>query len=301
MPSHHAGGALSNPLVDLRARLRGAIAQLSPAERRVAELMSSDPGRVAQMTVTEAAAQASSSPATVVRTAKRLGFDGYPQLRYALAAEAGRADSQHEAQVPGVADIVASDNAATVLAKLAAFESGQVLATAQLTSPEALEDVAGRIAGAPRCYTFGIGSSGLVAQDLVQKVTRIGLAGSAHIEHDSALVAASLLGKDDVVIAVSHSGETPSTIEPVREARSAGAFTAAITGSARSTLARTADQVLLTAGVEFGPRSAAVGSRTSQLLVVDALFVRIAQLTPESMAALQVTHDVVARARRHGR
>lgn len=288
-------------VIDVGGRLRREIPQLSPAEQKVAQLMSEDPGRVAQMTVTELAAHASVSTATVVRATKSLGFAGYPQLRYALATQAGRTDAAGAVDVPPIADILDGDGVATIVAKLAAFECNQIVATSELTSPLTLDEIAGRVAAATCCYAFGIGSSGLVAQDFIQKITRIGLTGTAQVEHDAALVTASLLGPGDIVLAVSHSGETPGTIEPVRRAQQAGAFTAALTGAPRSTLARLAEQVLLTAGVEIGLRSAAVGSRIGQLLVIDALFVRIAQLTPTASAALQNTHDVIAAARKRGR
>lgn len=264
--------------------------------------MNDDPARVSRMTVTELAERAGVSSATVIRAARRLGFDGYPHLRYALAAEAGRASSSTRPEIPKVADIVDADDPATIVGKLAAYESNQLLATAGLLSPSGIEEVSSRVVAARRHFVFGIGSSGLVAQDLAQKFGRLGLTSIASVEHDGSLVAATLLTSTDVVLAISHSGETPGTLEPARSARATGAYLAVITGSPHSTLARLGDRVLLTADVELGPRSAAVGSRTSQLLVVDALFVRAAQLAPGGAEALRATHDAIASARkRRGR
>jgi DNA-binding MurR/RpiR family transcriptional regulator len=277
------------------------LARLSPAEFRVADLVRRDPVRVAQLTVTELAEQASTSAATVVRAAKSLGYEGYPQLRFALATQAGRSAQRFDRDVPLVADIVDADDVATMLAKLARFESSQLSATAALASAAALETVATRIARAPRCCLFGVGASGLVAQDLGQKLSRIGLTVWVHAEQDAAVAAASLLGQGDVALAVSHAGETPGAYEPIRRARAAGAFTAAITADPRSTIARLVDEVLLTSGAEFGLRSAAVGSRTSQLLLVDTIFVRVAQLTPGAAAALQETYDAISATRGRSR
>lgn len=289
---------------DPGTRIREAAAQLSPAERRVARLMEENPGRIAQLTASALAGEAATSAATVVRTAKSLGFDGYPQLRVALATEAGRAHSPSgppEPQIPQVADIEAGDDVPTILAKLVAFERAQLLATAQTLSTASVEVTADHLARAGRCCVFGLGSSGLVAQDLAQKVTRIGLTAFVHTEQEAAVVAASLLGPDDVAIALSHSGETPGTVEPLRRARRSGGFTAAITSNPWSTLAEHADQVLATAGPELGRRSAAVGSRTGQLLVVDALFARVAALVPGTVTALRQTHDAIADSRSRGR
>jgi DNA-binding MurR/RpiR family transcriptional regulator len=284
------------PTIDLHARVRAVSRDLSPAERRVAELISAHPHRAAQLTVGELARQAATSAATVVRAAKSLGFGGYPQLRLALAAALAR-QPEDSVGVPLVADVAAGDSMAVILAKLAAFEREQLLATAQLTDPDELEQVALVLSRARRCCVFGVGASGLVATDLVQKITRIDLTASARLDQDAALVAASLLTSDDLAIAVSHSGESPGAVQPLRLAASRGASTAAITGAARSSLAAVADHVLLTAGREFGRRSAAVGSRTSQLLLVDALFVRVTQLAPGASRALQLTHDAVAATR----
>lgn len=276
------------------------MSHLSPAERRVARLLEQDSARVAQLTATALAREASTSAATVVRTAKSLGFEGYPQLRFALAAKAG-AETVGGADPPRVADITDDDSVPVILAKLTAFECEQITATAGIVSVGGLDETATRLSGARRCCLFGIGSSGLVAQDLAQKMTRIGLAAFVHTEHDAGLVSASLLEPGDVALAVSHSGETPGSYEPMRQARESGAFTAAITGNARSTLARQAHVVLATSGREIGRRPAAVGSRVSQLLLVDTLFVRLTQLVPGTSAALDKTHEAIIASRNRGR
>ncbi len=197
-------------MIDLGTRIRGVIPHLSPAERRVAGLLEREPARVAQLTVTELAREAATSTATVVRAAKSLGFDGYPQLRYALASQAGAHRSGTEP--PRVADITDEDGVGAILTKLAAFECEQITATADIVSASALETTAQQIARSRRCCLFGIGASALVAQDLAQKISRIGLAAFVHPEFDAAVVAASLLGPQDVAVAFSHSGETPGLV-----------------------------------------------------------------------------------------
>lgn len=296
-----AADQASPATVDLGARIRAVMVHLSPVERRIARLMEQDPGRVAQLTAAELAQEASASAATVVRAARSLGYEGYPQLRYALAIEAGRAESPAATEVPPVADVTDRDGVAVIMAKLAAFECSQIMATAELASVSAVEAAATRIARGRRCCVFGIGASGLVAQDFVQKITRIGLNAHVYTEHDAAVMAASLLGPDDSALAISHSGETPGSIEPLRRARESGAYTAAITGNPRSGLAQHADDTMVTAGLELGRRSAAVGSRTSQLLIVDTLFARIGQLTPSTAASLQRTYAAIIATRGRGR
>ena len=276
---------------DLAARLRAVLPSLSPAETRIAEIIEADPAGTAALTVNKLAERAATSAATVVRAARSLGFEGYPQLRLALAAHGGSVRSDG---VPLGADIADGDGAGVVLAKLAAFESEQIRATAELVDPAALERVVALIGAARRIDVYGVGASGLVAQDLTQKLCRIGLDCRAHPEHDAAMVSACLLGPRDVAIGISHSGENPGTVKPLALARRAGAATVAITGANRSGLARQSEHVLVTAGREFGFRSAAMASRTGQLLVVDGIFIGVAQSLPGALDALQRTYDAVS-------
>ena len=66
---------------------RGA---LTPAERRVAEVVLTSPELVAFGTVADLAARANTSGATVVRLAVKLGFDGFSDLQTAIQAELGQ-------------------------------------------------------------------------------------------------------------------------------------------------------------------------------------------------------------------
>ncbi|MGV8964810.1 MAG: MurR/RpiR family transcriptional regulator [Cellulomonas sp.] len=280
-----------NP-ADLAARIRAVLPGLSPAETRVAQLVEADPAGVAALTVTELADRAATSAATVVRAARSLGFAGYPQLRLALAAHGGslgRADG-----VPLGADIAETDTVAVVLAKLAAFESEQIRTTAELVDPVALDLVIAAIRSARRVDIYGIGASGLVAEELTRTLCRIGLSCRALTERDAALVSACLLMPGDLAIGVSHSGENVGTVRPLALARQAGAATVAITGSTRSALARQAEHVLVTAGRELGFQSAAVASRTGSRLVAAALFIGVARSLPGALGALERTDEVLA-------
>jgi len=277
---------------DLAARIRAVLPGLTPAETRVALIVEADPAGVAALTVTQLADRAATSAATVVRAARSLGFAGYPQLRLALAAHSG--SLRRDDGVPLGADITETDPAAVVLAKLAAFESEQIRATAELVDPATLDRVIAAIRTARRIDVYGIGASGLVAQDLMQKLSRIALDCRAHTEHDAAMVSACLLGPGDLAIGISHSGENDGTVKPLTLARQVGATTAAITGATRSALARQAEHVLVTAGREFGFRSAAMASRTGQLLVVDGLFIGVAKSLPAAHDALERTYDALA-------
>jgi DNA-binding MurR/RpiR family transcriptional regulator len=282
---------------DVLIRIRAVTPQLTPSELRVARLALDDPTASAARTVTALAEAAATSQATVVRFAQRLGYPGYPELRLALAAAAAAEAASRPDTVPGT-DISATDDIATVIAKIGQLDSTAVRDTVSQLDPNALSAVVDAVVGAGRVDVYGVGASGVVAQDLAMKLHRIGRFCHVFADQHIALASAALLRRRDVAIAVSHSGTTPETLAAIREAHSHRATTVAITNFPDSELGRTADLVLTTAARETALRSGAIASRIAALTVVDCLFEAVAQRdVPGVRKALQRTHDAVRRSR----
>ncbi|MEW9534311.1 MurR/RpiR family transcriptional regulator [Microbispora sp. NPDC049125] len=288
-PPKRSNGPAAEGLV---ATVRAVLPSLTPAGRAVARLILDDPATVARSTITQLSAASGTSQATIVRTARALGFSGYSQLRLALAAASARA--RPERLVPG--DLAPGDPLADLIAKVARAESDALADTAAQLDPERLGAVVEALAGARRVSVYGVGASGLVAADMAQKLLRIGVPGHAFTDVHLALTGAALAVPGDVSVGVSCSGETPDVLEPMRTAREAGAVTVAITNNPRSALAGLADHVLVSAGRETDFRPGALASRISQLLIVDCVFVSLAQRTYESSdGALKATRAALDR------
>lgn len=278
----------------LAAKVRTLAPSMTRSMQRVAEAVAGDPAGCAALTVTGLAELTGTSEATVVRTARLLGYPGYRDLRLALA---GLAAQQQSGRAPAVtADIAVDDPIADVVAKLAYDEQQTLADTAAALDTVQLGAAVTAIAAARRVDVYGVGASGLVAQDLQQKLMRIGVMAFAHIDPHLAVTSAVQLRAKDVAIAVTHSGSTGDVIEPLRVAFEHGATTVAVTGRPGGPVAQYADHVLTTSAArESELRPAAMSSRTSQLLVVDCLFVGVAQRTYDTAApALSASYEALA-------
>ncbi|MGW5045523.1 MurR/RpiR family transcriptional regulator [Streptomyces griseoluteus] len=283
-----------SPGGSLAAKVRTLTPSMTRSMQRVADAVAGDPAGCAALTVTGLAELTGTSEATVVRTARILGYPGYRDLRLALAGLAAR---QEAGSAPAITtDIAVDDPLTEVIAKLA-YEEQQTLAdTAAGLDTAQLGAAVTALAAARRTDVYGIGASGLVAQDLTQKLLRIGLVAHAPGDPHLAVTNAVQLRAGDVAVAITHSGSTGDVIEPLRTAFERGATTIAITGRPDSPVTQYADHVLTTAtSRESELRPAAMSSRTGQLLVVDCLFVGVAQRTYESAApALAASYEALA-------
>jgi DNA-binding MurR/RpiR family transcriptional regulator len=280
--------------VDALVRIRGIVPSLQPAAQRVASVVLSDPAAASQLSIGALAQSAQTSVATVMRFCRAAGFGNYPQLRLALAGAAARADALDEHRRPGGGDIDVDDTLRQLVDKIAYNEARALEDTAAHLDLDSLAEAVAALGRARRIDIFGVGASGFVALDLHQKLHRIGKLAFAWTDPHSALTAAALLRDTDAAVAISHSGTTTDTVEPLRLARERGARTIALTNFAGSALAGAAELVLTTSVREPPFRSGATSSRIAQLAVVDFLFVGVAQQSyDEASEALSNTYQAI--------
>ncbi|UYG18032.1 MurR/RpiR family transcriptional regulator [Brachybacterium huguangmaarense] len=268
------------PAGPVTVRLRGHLGDLQPALRRIAEVVLADPSGAGAMTIGDLARAAGCSEATVVRLTHELGYQGYRDFRFRLAEETAVA-RERSGRTVYEGDIDPADDLAAVVGKIATADARAVGNTARVLDLEVLGAVADHVLGARRIAVFGVGASGLAATDLQQKLARIGLLCTAHVDSHDALPTAALLGEGDVAIGLSHTGRTVDVVDALRIARERGSVTVAITNSPASPVIEEADAVLLTAAHESAFRSGATASRIAQLTVIDCVFVAVARQLPD--------------------
>ena len=278
----------------LLGRLRIEGPTMPEAMARIAGIIADDPEAAANAGIVDLAERASTSTATVTRFSRLLGVPGYAKLRVAIATETGRAE-QARWRTDISADIAPDDPIDRVLDVVATADTRAIQATAAGIDTAGVERVAEAVASASRVELFGMGSSGTAGREMAFRLERIRVPVWFRPDSHSALTNAALLGPGDVAFGLSHSGRTREVIETLSEASDHGALTVAVTSFGRSPLAEVADVVLTTSVHETTFRLAALSALHSQLLVLDLIYVAVAQRTYERTAeALQVTVRAVA-------
>src|SRR5258705_615104 len=277
------------------ARVRAGLPEFTGALQRVAELILADPAAAARSTIVGLAERSGTSPATVTRFCRALGFVGYAELRLAIAGETGRASRTGGWTMDIGREIQPTDPLERVLGQIMAADTQAMHDTASLLDLSEVERAAEAIARADRVDIYGASGSALVGGEMQFCLHRIGIAAWAWTDVHNGLASAALLKGGDVALGVSHSGQTRETIEMIAEASSRGATTIALTSFPRSPLAEVADIVLLTATQATTFRPDALSARHPQLVVLDLLYIAVAQRTHErAHAAFSVTAQAVA-------
>ncbi len=273
------------------SRIRVALHSLNPAERRVAELVIDQPGRVVHLPIGELASLAAVSEGTVIRFCNSVGCRGFQALKLALAADLAQPTLMLQE------DIIPSDasDPALVAQKVFASDMLALQDTLKLLDPPSLARAVKAIEAASELAFFAMGSSHAVASDAAGRFLRIGVRAHAQTDAHLQLVIASLLPSTAVAIAISHSGASREPVECLALARGRRATTVAVTARHPSPLTRHADIVLLTSSTETRYREEAMASRIAQLSLLDSLCVAVAIRRPEaSLDALRETSEALA-------
>lgn len=216
---------------------------------------------VSDMKVQEVAQVLYTSPASVIRFCKKLGFSGFSEFKAALKLEMGRETKEQAPQVNSI-DFLKDINKTT-----------------QLIQEETIEELLKLIHTKKRIEIFAVGSSRTVASEFAKRLQLIKKAAYCYDDSTLMNISAKQLGEDDLVIALSVSGETSLVIAAANMARSRGAAIVSITNLGSNTLSDVADINLYVKSTRFMKEEIEVRSRVQLLILCEYIFFRYLEWT----------------------
>ncbi|MCQ2742566.1 MAG: MurR/RpiR family transcriptional regulator, partial [Bacilli bacterium] len=231
-------------------------------EKRIADFLL-DCQTSAPLTITKLAEACQSSEATIVRFAKKLGYNGYPELKIAIAKEEFTGASVNMSEEDSMLEIFSkvTDDI------LASFEKTKTTLTNEL-----LHETVDAILQSEDIFIYAVGQSGNIANELCHKLFRLGFNAKAFSDSHYQAMSATQSTDKTLVFAISHSGRTIDVIESVMTAKERGAKIIVFTASPRSPLGELADIILSTKSDETNYRLLGLTSRFAQLAIIDTIY-----------------------------
>lgn len=161
------------PSVTFDDRLKACADQISPAEQRVARFFQDNREEVLIASASALAQQAGTSDATVVRTARTLGFAGMEELRRTLAREL-REDLSPASRLARTLSEVDDDPGSALDVTLNIHQKSLEDLRRDIT-PDQFRSAVQSITGARRVFIFGIGPSSAMADYFTVQLGRFGI------------------------------------------------------------------------------------------------------------------------------
>jgi DNA-binding MurR/RpiR family transcriptional regulator len=265
-----------DPQTGTLIRLRGLYPSLKTALRKVADVILRQPEMAIYASVNEVAAASAVSEATVMRFCRILGFRGFQDFKIALAREMVIPSPRFYEEV----DDEGEDEVA-IVRKVFQTNGVALQDTLEILEIEAMKEAAQLLIAARQIMVVGVGGSGPAVTYAGNRFLLLGLKAYTCSDFYLMLMAASMLSRQDVVLAISNLGTTREIVETAGIARDKMARVMCITNNSLSPLARMSNPALVTASREVTLPEEAVASLICQIAILDALFALIGQAQGE--------------------
>ena len=230
------------------------------------------PQDVINMSIEELANACGTSVSSVVRMCKSAGYSGYKELCRMLSTDL----AMNQLETVSYNDVRPGDSVEAIFRSVCMSDIQAIESTMTLLSIPELEKAVDLIANADRVDFYGVGTSGLVAQDARNKFLRINKVSLPTADPHDQILTATTLKPGDVAVIISYTGDTRDILEAADMIRQTGASIISITRYGKNPLTQRANIQLYASSAETLIRSGAMGSRIAMLSIIDVLYTCVA-------------------------
>lgn len=247
----------------VESAIRRQMAVLSKSEVAVAQWILSNQEKVVTMSMGQVAAACGLSDTSVLRLCRRVGLQGFTDLKFRLVADQAREASAEEAissqPLPAGAGIAA-----------ALFdECIKGLKHTLDTLGDSLDRATDIVEQSDDILVVGVGTSIPAVLAAQERLFLCGLRCRAQTDPYLQRMDVALIKPPAAVLAISHSGASIDTVEVLGQAKEQGLSTICVTGMPGSPLTKNADVTLAALSREI--RNEPVAGRVVQVALVSAL------------------------------
>ena len=259
-------------------RIQAKLPDMPAAMAKIGAFLLEHPQAPLELSIMDLAQQTKTSPATVTRFCRLLGYAGYVPFRVSIASEMGRGDARESWKADIGRAFGPDDSARDVLSTLVNAHTRSLEDTAAVMDLALMDKIARRIAMSAHVDIYGIGGSAVMAKELQSRLYRIGINAHHWSEVHAGLTSAAIQDTNSVAIGISNTGRTEETIQMLRAAGEASALTVALSNNPGSPLAESADSSIITSVHEQFLQPDDLSAKHVQLLVIDLIYLLVAQI-----------------------
>ena len=256
------------------------------SERKIGTYIIQHTAEVVDMTVGELAQACGVSDASVSRFCKKIDMKGFHHLKITLAKEISEGNKGEEE----VSNHISVNDIEQSLKNILANKVTEITQTVSMMDVKQLHEILNLLNTAKTVQFFAVGNTIPVAIDGAFKLNQIGIPAVSGTIWETQIGYTYNMTKDDVVIAISNSGESTAVLRALEAARSAGATTISITNSEKSSAAQLSDYHITTATREKLFLDGYCFSRVSATTVIEILYLFLTSMRKDAYKSV-VRHE----------
>ena len=256
------------------------------SERKIGTYIIQHTAKVVDMTVGELAQACGVSDASVSRFCKKIDMKGFHHLKITLAKEISERGKGEEE----VSNHISVNDIGQSLKNILANKVMEITQTVSMMDIKQLHEILDKLNTAKTVQFFAVGNTIPVAIDGAFKLNQIGVPAVSGTIWETQIGYTYNMTADDVVIAISNSGESTAVLRALEAARSAGATTISITNSEKSSAAQLSDYHITTATREKLFLDGYCFSRVSATTMIEILYLFLTSMRKNAYKSV-VRHE----------
>lgn len=256
------------------------------SERKIGTYIIQHTAKVVDMTVGELAQACGVSDASVSRFCKKIDMKGFHHLKITLAKEISERGKEEEE----VSNHISVNDIGQSLKNILANKVTEITQTVSMMDTKQLHEILDKLNTAKTVQFFAVGNTIPVAIDGAFKLNQIGIPAVSGTIWETQIGYTYNMTADDVVIAISNSGESTAVLRALEAARSAGATAISITNSEKSSAAQLSDYHITTATREKLFLDGYCFSRVSATTVIEILYLFLTSMRKDAYKSV-VRHE----------
>lgn len=256
------------------------------SERKIGTYIIQHTAEVVDMTVGELAQACGVSDASVSRFCKKINMKGFHHLKITLAKEISEKGLEEEE----VSNHISVNDIEQSLKNILANKVTEITQTVSMMDAKQLSEILNKLNMARTVQFFAVGNTIPVAIDGAFKLNQIGIPAVSGTIWETQIGYTYNMTAEDVVIAISNSGESTAVLRALEAAKSAGATTLSITNSEKSSAAQLSDYHITTATREKLFLDGYCFSRVSATTVIEILYLFLTSMRKDAYKSI-VRHE----------
>ena len=256
------------------------------SERKIGTYIIQHTAEVVDMTVGELAQACGVSDASVSRFCKKINMKGFHHLKITLAKEISEKGIEEEE----VSNHISVNDIEQSLKNILANKVTEITQTVSMMDAKQLSEILNKLNMARTVQFFAVGNTIPVAMDGAVKLNQIGIPAVSGTIWETQIGYTYNMTAEDVVIAISNSGESTAVLRALEAAKSAGATTLSITNSEKSSAAQLSDYHITTATREKLFLDGYCFSRVSATTVIEILYLFLTSMRKDAYKSI-VRHE----------
>lgn len=237
----------------VKQKIQNIYAALRPSERKVADYILSYKGKAGDLLIEELAKEAKVSQPTVVRFVKAAGYSSFRDFKYEMIQDETRKMAEGREEEIGLYGfrLSSSDKLEEIPGKIITTSIQMLEETLKSIRKKEFERAVDAILEAENIVLYGVENSICTVNDLLTKLTYLGLNCRTYTDYYLQNVSARNLTRKDLAIGISYSGYSKNTVEMMQVAKKAGARTLVLTNFENALIAKYADILLCASHRQF--------------------------------------------------